>query len=236
MISNGILCITEKQKLVIMSKLIVFDTETTGLPPKGIRNVTKENLDQWPHVVQISWVMYDTTTDKLLKTSDSIIKLPPGVYITEENYSFHGISNKISESRGKDVNVVLREFLEDCKDVDVLVGHNINFDYNMLKTVMMRNASSYTPEDIKLLASRRKYCTARETYGYCNIQTVNSAGEKYIKYPTLAELYEKLFHEKPKNLHNSMNDVLITLRCLVKFRFDKDVNNEVKSVIRNLLS
>jgi DNA polymerase III epsilon subunit-like protein len=219
-----------------MSDFIVFDTETTGLPPKAFKNVTKENLDQWPHIVQISWVRYETSTNKLLKTSDYIIKLPAGVIITDENYSFHGISNKISESRGKDVNVVLREFLEDCKNVDVLVGHNINFDYNMLKALMMRNESCYTPEDIKLLASRRKYCTARETFGYCNIQTVNSAGEKYIKYPTLAELYEKLFNEKPKNLHNSMNDVLITLRCLLKFKFNKDVNNEVKSVIRNLLS
>lgn len=235
MISNAFFCRTVKQNLVKM-KFIVFDTETTGLPPKGDRNVTKENLDKWPYIAQHSWVVYDTTANQLLKTSDSIIKLPPGVIITEENYSFHGISNKISESRGKDVNVVLREFLEDCKDVEVLVGHNINFDYNMLKAEMMRNASSYTPEDIKLLASRRKYCTARETYGYCNIQTVNSAGEKYIKYPTLAELYEKLFNEKPKNLHNSMNDVLITLRCIVKFKFNKDVNNEVKSVIRNLLT
>ena len=103
----------------------------------------------------------------------------------------------------------------------------------MIKAEFIRSVAS--SEDKKTLASKRLFCTARETYGYCNIQTVNKMGEVYIKYPTLAELYEKLFAEKPQNLHNSLNDVLVTLRCMMKFRFDKDVNNEVKSLIVNLL-
>ena len=214
-------------------KLLVYDTETTGLPPKGERFVNKTNVGQWPYTVQFSYVIYDTDANKLLKTYDSIIKLPAGVIITEESYSFHHISNKMSETRGKDINVVLREFLTDCSQVDMLVGHNINFDYNMVKAEMMRN--QYMPEDSKMLASKRMYCTARETYGYCSIPAINWKGEKYFKYPTLTELYEKLFEVKPQNLHNSLNDVLVTLRCVVKFRFNKDVNSEVKSLIVNLL-
>ena len=215
-------------------KLLVYDTETTGLPPKGERFVNKTNVGQWPHTVQFSYVIYDTDANKLSKTYDSIIKLPAGVVITEESYSFHHISNKMSETKGKDINVVLREFLTDCGQVDMLVGHNINFDYNMVKAEMMRNAV-YTAEDTKMLASKRMYCTARETYGYCSIPAINWKGEKYFKYPTLTELYEKLFQVKPQNLHNSLNDVLVTLRCVVKFRFNKDVNSEVKTLIVNLL-
>ena len=215
-------------------KLLVYDTETTGLPPKGERFVNKTNVGQWPYTVQFSYVIYDTDANKLLKTYDSIIKLPTCVVITEESYSFHHISNKMSETKGKDINVVLREFLTDCSQVDILVGHNINFDYNMVKAEMMRNAV-YTTEDTKMLASKRMYCTARETYGYCSIPAINWKGEKYFKYPTLTELYEKLFEVKPQNLHNSLNDVLVTLRCVVKFRFNKDVNSEVKSLIVNHL-
>jgi DNA polymerase III epsilon subunit-like protein len=216
-------------------KILIYDTETTGLPPIGEKNVTKLNLDKWPNTLQFSYVIYDSDTNNLLKTHDSIIKLPPGVIITEENYSFHHISNKMSETKGKDINVVLREFLTDCAQVDMLVGHNINFDYNMIKSEMMRNPNAYTVEDTKLLANKKMYCTARETYGYCSIPAINRNGEKYFKYPTLKELYEKLFDETPQNLHNSLNDVLITLRCVMKFRFNKDVNNEVKSLIVNLL-
>jgi len=216
-------------------KLLVYDSETDGLPPKGERFVNKGNLEDWPHIVQFSYVIYDTDANKLLKTRDSIIKLPPGVIISEENYSFHHISNKMSETKGKDVNVVLREFLTDCAQVDMLVGHNINFDYNMVKAEMMRNPCAYTAEDTKMLASKRMYCTARETYGYCSIPAINWKGEKYFKYPTLKELYEKLFNETPQNLHNSLNDVLITVRCVMKFRFNKDVNREVKSLIVKLL-
>jgi len=216
-------------------KLLVYDTETDGLPPKGERFVNKGNLEHWPHIVQFSYVIYDTDSNKLVKTFDSIIKLPPGVIISEENYSFHHISNKMSETKGKDVNVVLREFLTDCAKVDMLVGHNINFDYNMVKAEIMRNQAAYSAEDSKMLANKRMYCTARETYGYCSIPAINWKGEKYFKYPTLKELYEKLFNETPQNLHNSLNDVLITVRCVVRFRFNKDVNSEVKSLIVNLL-
>lgn len=216
-------------------KILTYDTETTGLPPIGEKNVTKANLDKWPNTLQFSYVVYDSDTNKLLKTHDSIIKLPLGVIITEENYSFHHISNKMSETKGKDIDVVLREFLTDCAEVDMLVGHNINFDYNMIKSEMMRNPTAYTVEDTKMLANKRMYCTAKETYGYCSIPAINRKGEKYFKYPTLKELYEKLFDETPQNLHNSLNDVLITLRCVMKFRFNKDVNSEVKSLIVNLL-
>jgi len=216
-------------------KLLVYDTETTGLPPKGERFVNNVNLQNWPYIVQFSYVIYDTDTNKMLKTHDSIIKLPPGVIITEESYSFHHISNKMSQTRGKHINTVIREFLTDCTEVDILVGHNIRFDYNMVKAEMMRNSSDYNTEDTKMLASRRTYCTTRETFGYCNISAINWNGEKYIKYPTLTELYEKLFAVTPHNLHNSLNDVLVTLRCVMKFKFNKDVNSEVKSLIVNLL-
>ena len=105
----------------------------------------------------------------------------------------------------------------------------------MVKAEMMRCAAAYIPEDTKMLANKRMYCTARETYGYCSILAINWKGEKYFKYPTLKELYQKLFDETPQNLHNSLNDVLITLRCVAKFRFNKDVNSETKSLIVNLL-
>ena len=46
-------------------------------------------------------------------------------------------------------------------------------------------------------------------------------GKTYLKYPTLSELHENLFHVKPKNMHNSMIDVLICLKCYEKIKFNR---------------
>ena len=39
-------------------KAIVFDVETTGLPKK--KGALPEEIQYWPHVVQISWLVFDT--------------------------------------------------------------------------------------------------------------------------------------------------------------------------------
>jgi len=38
---------------------LIFDTETTGLPKSD--NAPIEQLDNWPHVVQIAWQLHDKT-------------------------------------------------------------------------------------------------------------------------------------------------------------------------------
>ena len=46
-------------------KVLVFDTETTGLP-KDNSNIYR--TDMWPHVLQLSYLMYDTNKNKILLT------------------------------------------------------------------------------------------------------------------------------------------------------------------------
>ena len=55
------------------------------------------------------------------------------------------------------------------------------------------------------------------TRDYCNIQRTNTTGS-YIKFPTLTELHNKLFDETPENMHNSLMDILICLKCYLKFK------------------
>ena len=38
-----------------MSKIIIFDVETTGLPKK--RNIPPKNYENWPYIVQFSWII-----------------------------------------------------------------------------------------------------------------------------------------------------------------------------------
>ena len=43
------------------------------------------------------------------------------------------------------------------------------------------------------------------------------------KYPKLAELHWFLFNILAKNLHNSLHDVIVTLRCFYKLHFNTDL-------------
>ena len=53
-------------------KIIVFDTETTGLPKSRKAPPSKTSL--WPYVCQVSWLVYDDSNGKFY-TKDFIVKL-----------------------------------------------------------------------------------------------------------------------------------------------------------------
>ena len=55
-------------------KFIVFDTETTGLPKS--KYAEPEDTWQFPYVVQLSWLIFNTGTNKIETVRDKIIKLP----------------------------------------------------------------------------------------------------------------------------------------------------------------
>ena len=80
-------------------KILVFDTETTGLLPRNLV-VEKEDLNKLPYIVQLSFIIYDDINNKLLTTYDSIVKMPYGINISEESSNIHGITDSISKKAG----------------------------------------------------------------------------------------------------------------------------------------
>lgn len=221
-------------------KLLVFDTETTGLPQS--KHINQFTLHQWPYIVQFSYIIYDTSLNNIIEAKDYIVKIPESISIPEETIKFHGISNEISQNSGVPIYEILNEFSEHLKNVDKLIGHNIQFDLNMVKVELLRliNANSLVGKKLK----QCKYdfhhlnnypnvsCTLKESVKFCNIQLLDKNGKPYLKYPKLAELHEKLFDNVPNNLHNSFNDVLVTLRCFVKLNYNMDLFKECSSFIK----
>ena len=67
-------------------KLLIFDTETTGLPKN--RQPAERGPDNWPHIVSISWIVLDTDTNKEVKRRSYIIQ-PNGWHIPEESVRIH---------------------------------------------------------------------------------------------------------------------------------------------------
>lgn len=212
-------------------KYIVFDTETTGLSKTKI--VHQDYLNEWPYIVQFSYIVYCDENHDIILTNDQIVKLPTNITISDENASIHRITTDIMLQKGINIDTVVDKFFDTLKNIDCIVGHNIEFDINMLKIELLRTI--YDDDvSIETKTKYKKYlytlnthknikCTLKNSIQLCNIAAVSRLGKPYLKWPKLIELYEKLFNEKPVNLHNSFTDVLVTLRCFVKMEQNKDI-------------
>jgi DNA polymerase III epsilon subunit-like protein len=218
-------------------RILVFDTETTGLPQSKIIN--PDTLNLWPHIVQFSYVTYDTDKNDFVCSSDTIVKFNK-IIIPEDSIKIHGITNEISQTNGININVILTEFISHLSNTDLLVGHNISFDINMVKVELLRIIYNCDSEsEIKahknnlhfLTNYKNIYCTLQQSIELCNIKGVTKFGKEYVKFPKLLELHEKLFESVPNNLHNSFNDILVTLRCFMKLKFDVDLNKTCDTFI-----
>ena len=117
-------------------RILVFDTETTGLPKSKIMN--PDTLNLWPHTVQFSYVIYDTNLNDIVESSDKIVKLKNGITIPEDSIKIHGITNEISQKNGTNIESIINEFFSHLRNVDLLVGHNVSFDINMIKVELLR--------------------------------------------------------------------------------------------------
>ena len=201
-------------------RVLVFDTETSGLPAMRGLVPNMGNLDYFPRIMQFSFVVYNARTGNIIRCADNIVKIPEHVKINLKSIELHGITREMSLERGIDAMTAIQEFMEYAKSCSYIVAHNLEFDWNMILVEMMRMSKSNAIEDFYKLKNK-KFCTMQESVDLCNIQKIcNRTKESYTKYPTLSELYETLFGKSPnqEKLHNSLYDVLICLKCFCKLK------------------
>lgn len=226
---------------------MILDTETTGICK--FKTVLNFQLELWPYIVQLSYILYDTEKETI-QIKDDIIKIPDNVLISEENASIHGITKQISSENGVPLFESLLDFAKHYQECDLLVGHNLSFDINMLIAELIRvidnraSAVKYLVDYSKLLNSLMKpvkdkyFCTMKNSIDFCNIKSVNKKGDEFVKFPSLAELHARLFDTVPKNLHNSLNDVIVCFRCYYMLKHQLDIletNYEMKKMYQTLL-
>ena len=176
---------------------LVFDTETTGLPKNF--NAPLSDSDNWPRMVQIAWQIHDDDGN-LIENQDYIIK-PEGYDIPFNAARIHGITTKIANEEGRDLQEILLEFSKALENVRVVSGHNVEFDYNIVGAEFIR-------KDIKdNLQEKPRADTMILGTDYC--QLPGGRGGKF-KSPKLEELYEKLYGHKFDEAHNAAADVNAT--------------------------
>ncbi len=201
-------------------KVFIFDTETNGLI-KG-KYAKPYEVDLFPYVCQLSWLVYDDKTNDYF-TKDYIIKLPDGIEIPKCCSDIHGITTEQMRKEGVDISGVLQEFTSDWMKCQILIAHNLNFDNRIMQAEYNRNWP------INWLGRHRKieYCTMKEGKKFTKLMRPSKFGPGfYQKPPKLIELHEELFKTTPKNLHDSLIDVLVCFRCFHKMIYNKDVVDE----------
>lgn len=118
---------------------LVFDVETTGLVPKN-DPVTKRlpPIEAYPHVIQLSWVLYNMKTNMFDDVKNFIIKVPDTVAVTDEITQLTGITREMCDA-GVELPDVLVQFYELYLNADIVVAHNLQFDATMISAEMMRH-------------------------------------------------------------------------------------------------
>ncbi len=180
---------------------LIFDTETTGLPHNKTAPLT--DLDNWPRLVQIAWQLH-SDKGSLLSQHNYLVK-PDGFDIPFKAEQVHGISTKRALEEGQDLTTVLELLFHDLSQTLLLVGHNIEFDINIIGAEFIRQ--KLDPEKFLKLSKLDTGLCATE---FCQLQ--GGLGGK-LKMPTLLELHKKLFNRDFGDAHDASYDVAATARC-----------------------
>lgn len=292
-------------------RVLVFDTETTGLMPKHKRGEPFPPDSAYPSIMQLSWSVYNVMTEEVEEAVDEYISIGPNVPIEPGAIAVSGITREIVDAKGKPLVPLLVRFYQAYMKCDCIVAHNLQFDVEMIRKEMWRNRAGL----LELVKDRERvnimlgvgtkrfnaayhidtFCTMMNTIDLCgmdfapkssdstNVNTVetvsqqqqqypppppldeivvsaekleqppaddtperNNALESHTlvqpptptptspppkttarkKFPKLAELYKVLFQTSPPDdLHNSMIDVLVCLRCFLKARGAKEIKD-----------
>ena len=195
---------------------LTFDSETTGLP-KNFKAPISDS-ENWPRLVQLAWQINDKE-GKLINNKSFLIK-PDNFTIPYNSEKIHGISTQIALEKGIGIIIALKDFEEDLKKCKYIIGHNINFDKNIL------GAEFYRKNIESNLLNKISIDTGHISKQYCNLKGGLGGG---LKMPKLIELYEILFGKKFSDAHDASYDVNATAKSFFYLLKKEVYSNEDSS-------
>lgn len=177
---------------------LFYDTETTG---KWHRDLAIDHEAQ-PSLVQLAALLCD---GRQALSEISLIVRPDGWVVPNEVSQIHGISDYRARSQGVPLITALAVFSALCANADVVVGHNLAFDVN----IIMR---SYWQIGRKDRLPGHKICTMLMATDVLKLPKPFQSKKKndQYKWPNLQESYEHFFGESFSNAHTANADVAAT--------------------------
>jgi DNA polymerase-3 subunit epsilon len=189
--------------------LLFVDTETSGLPKDWSKPYSVRG--NWPHVVQVAWVLY-SRDGKKLKEENFYIR-PSDYEVSPTSQRIHGLSEDFLRENGKDRNSVMQLLHADLiRYQPLVVGHFMQLDYHMLGLSFYRSGLENP------LPKLPHFCTMRATAHF-----MRESSHRHLR---LGELYMRLFQTPLQDEHNALSDASATAHCFFKLWKKGDIDEE----------
>lgn len=193
---------------------IILDVETNTL--------STENME----VLQIAYIIIDNF--KIKKTYSEYFYSSVSKPIEPEAYRVHGLfREKLFGLANRDFSDFIPELIQEIKLCDSIIGHNVVFDIDAIKTydnpVLNKKLDELIIED-----------TCNHYLNYIGVQTY-SEGSYFIKCPSLNEAlsmlinngldfdnlkveFKSYFPTKDSNFHDAAFDVFVTYKLYIELK------------------
>lgn len=189
--------------------ILFFDTETTGFPHK---HKPLDHPDQ-PHVIQLAAILAEESGNVISSFSFLIDPgVENGVRIPSGAQAVHGIDEERLWRFGIPPVAALDTFDEMLSRADLIVGHNIDFDVEMMEIAQHKHAQVVRESWLRITLPR--FCTMKETTDICRIASPRGGN----KWPKLGEAYKHFFGEEMTGAHDAMNDVRACMRIYFRLK------------------
>jgi len=168
-------------------KVVVFDTETT---------------DMAGYIVSYALVEYDMIEKRI--TNETYELINPQAKIEAEAMAVH----KITQEEVKDkptFDEIKDNFISILQNADLIVGHNIFYDFGVLKRELERSKYHTNYLDLPIFDTM-----------YYSVDVVELAKKKM---PRLEEAVAYFFGHQNATYHNALEDVKMTLKVFEKLVF-----------------
>ena len=189
-------------------KIFVFDTETTWFINKKEPDLTKQ-----PHIIQFAWILGEVIEWEwwivTFNEEERVnILINPWASIPYASSQIHHIYDIDVKDKQK-YSDVSEEIIHYINTPDVIIGHNVEYDVNMVLLELRRLQEEYKYKPKQVL------CTMNQAIDFCKLPKRDEKAEWY-KRPKLGELHKVLFGEYFVGAHDALTDVEATLRCFIE--------------------
>lgn len=181
---------------------LIIDLETTGLPkrpPKRQRTSKPwmpppEDLESYEecHIVSMAWAL--VSPDGRIVQQEYYMLIPPGE-IPQAATKVHGITTQDAGDYGHLLSDVVPRLVKALERCQKLVAFNIAFDYNVLKSALIRHGHAKALEE---LDKKDRVC-------------VMLLAQEHMAapfWPNLGDAYRYVFNRPIQDAHNAMGDVI----------------------------
>lgn len=178
--------------LLPATKVLIVDTETTGLPKKGDQYAFEQ-----PWVIQIGAVLFDLQSDRFEETMNTLVVPPEGVYFEPGAVKAHKISEDEVRANGRPMEEVYSELRDMRKKATIVAAYNLDFDERLVRSSSVRAHPDFE-SDLVL-------GTPAEVHHHCIMKHAMSV---YRRREKLEMVYKRLKGDKLEGAHDALVDAV----------------------------